>query len=79
MFPPVSPSVSLAMNRTVKDLANPSNKRDKKVPPTENNNRGFLPYLSESLPTIGAAKNCPRGYIAVSIPIMNSLAPNSLA
>ena len=39
-----------------------------KVPNKERSNTGFLPYLSDNAPRIGAPKNCASGYTPVKNP-----------
>ena len=56
IFPAVIPSNARARKRKIALGANARTKNDKAVPAIDITRRGFLPYLSESLPIMGADK-----------------------
>jgi predicted RNA-binding Zn-ribbon protein involved in translation (DUF1610 family) len=71
ILPPVSPSISREKNSSGKffvRIANAKRKYPSDVPSIEMSNTGLRPYLSDNVPSIGAAKNIAIGYIAESNP-----------
>ena len=78
IFPDVKPSRARARNRKRAFGANAAIKNEIAVPISEMSKSGFLPYLSESLPITGVAKNWQREKIANNIPFWKSFNPNCL-
>ena len=71
IFPPVMPSKNLEKNNNgifFVTIASANKAYDTAVPKSEIPKIFFLPYLSESCPKIGVARNCPMGYTAMSKP-----------